>query len=147
MYSADADGRVHLKKYIFYFFIFGIHRSTAPIGARPRVRPLGSPPHASWSYEDLLSLPVPTSTKIYTICRSTCLFNDPPISIESNRIVSYLFLYWSIPYLCIVLCTGPDGIIPPMKMRRISPMFPPELWNVHEVTIAYIQTDYRVLLT
>ena len=35
---------------------------------------------------------VPTST-IYTIRRSTCLFNDPPISIESNRIASYLFLY------------------------------------------------------
>ena len=29
----------------------------------------------------------------YTIRRSTCLFNDTPISIESNRIVSYLYMY------------------------------------------------------
>ena len=56
MYSADADGRGRTRTdadgrgrtrtfYYFYFFIFFcIHRSTGPIGARPRVRPLGSPP-------------------------------------------------------------------------------------------------------
>ena len=52
MYSADADGRGRTRTdadiyFIFYFFIFiffCIHRATGPIGARPRVRPLGSPP-------------------------------------------------------------------------------------------------------
>ena len=44
--------------------------------------------------------------------------------------------YVSGSYRRIQRPTGPDGIIPPMKMRRISPMFPPELWNVHEVTIS-----------
>ena len=60
--------------YIFFFaFLCAYIYLRGPIGARPRVRPLGSPPpHASLSYEDLLSLPVPTSTKIYTIRRSTC---------------------------------------------------------------------------
>ena len=59
----DADGRGHLLFFnfvlilifLFLFFLAYI------IGARPRVRPLGSPPpppHASWSYEDIYSLPV-----------------------------------------------------------------------------------------
>ena len=30
---------------------------------------------------------------------------------------------------------GPDGVIPSMRMHRIPPLFPPELWNVHEDTI------------
>ena len=53
MYSADADGRGRTWTFHFYlifnFFIFGMHISTGPIGARPRVRLLGSPPspHAS----------------------------------------------------------------------------------------------------
>lgn len=29
----------------------------------------------------------------------------------------------------------PDGIIPPVCMRRIPPLFPPQLWNVHQATI------------
>ena len=58
MYSADADILYFLFFFIFWYFFFGIHWSTGPIGTRPRVRRLGSPPpHASWSYEDLLSLP------------------------------------------------------------------------------------------
>ena len=44
--------------------------------------------------------------------------------------------YISGSYRRIQRPTGPDGSIPPMKMRRIAPMFPPELWNVHEVTIS-----------
>ena len=59
--------------------------STSPTYLGPTVLlTLGQRSCAIWA--------VPTST-IYTICISTCLFNDPPISIESNRIVSYLFLY------------------------------------------------------
>ena len=44
--------------------------------------------------------------------------------------------YISGSYRRIQRPTGPDGSIPPMKMCRIAPMFPPELWNVHEVTIS-----------
>ena len=58
MYSADADGRGRTRTdadgrghfilifvLIFLVLLFwGMHRSTGPIGARPRVRPLGSPP-------------------------------------------------------------------------------------------------------
>ena len=73
--GAIRPGGQALVIYLFIFFV--IHRYTGPIGARPRVRPLGSPPppppHASWSYEDLLIRPVSTSTKIYTIRSSTCL--------------------------------------------------------------------------
>ena len=29
----------------------------------------------------------------------------------------------------------PDGIIPPAHMRKIPPLFPPYLWNVHQATI------------
>ena len=29
----------------------------------------------------------------------------------------------------------PDGIIPPVHMRKIPPLFPPDLWNVHQATI------------
>ena len=57
----DADGRGHFLFKLILFYFFCIHISTGPIGARPRVRPLGSPPppHASWSYEDIYrSLPV-----------------------------------------------------------------------------------------
>ena len=43
MYSADADGRGHFI-FIFLLLFFCMHISTGPIGARPRVRPLGSPP-------------------------------------------------------------------------------------------------------
>ena len=122
----DADGRGHFYKIFFYyffcaFFFVGIHWSTGSIGTRPRgmwnvelatvsLRWPNGPNYVaptSPTYDGrtvLLTLgqrscaiwAVPTST-IYTIRRSTCLINDPPISIESNRIVSYLFLYWSIP--------------------------------------------------
>ena len=42
--------------YIFFiFFIFGIHRATGPIGTRPRVRPLGSPPPPP-THHDLMKI-------------------------------------------------------------------------------------------
>ena len=71
----DADGRGRTRTFLFFILFFlGIHRSTGLIGARPRVRPLGSPPPPT--HHDpmkIYSLPVSTSTKIYTIRRSTCL--------------------------------------------------------------------------
>ena len=78
----------------FYIYIFFcIHRSTGPIGARPQSQTAWVTPPPT--YHDLMKIywvyPYLHQQK-YTIRRSTCLFNDPPISIESNRIVSYLFL-------------------------------------------------------
>ena len=29
----------------------------------------------------------------------------------------------------------PDGTIPPLRMRRVPPLYPPPLWNVNEVTL------------
>ena len=43
--------------------------------------------------------------------------------------------YVSGSYRRIQRPVGPDGMIPPMKMRRIAPLVPPELWNIHNVTI------------
>ena len=49
LYVFGGRGRTRTFIFIFlnlnfYFLFFGIHRYTGPIGARPRVRPLGSPP-------------------------------------------------------------------------------------------------------
>ena len=30
---------------------------------------------------------------------------------------------------------GTDGVIPPLRMRRLLPLFPPRLWNCHDVTL------------
>ncbi|XP_076065273.1 uncharacterized protein LOC143039285 [Oratosquilla oratoria] len=30
----------------------------------------------------------------------------------------------------------PGDVLPPLRMRRTPPLFPPELWNVHEVTLS-----------
>jgi hypothetical protein len=43
--------------------------------------------------------------------------------------------YVSGSYRRIQRPVGPDGVIPPMKMCRIAPLFPPEMWNIHNVTI------------
>ena len=43
--------------------------------------------------------------------------------------------YVSGTFHCICQPPGPEGVVPSMRMRRIPPLFPPELWNVHEVTI------------
>ena len=67
----DADGRGHLLFNFFNFFffliifIFYIHRSTGPIGARPRVRPLGSPPPPHTHHDHM---------KIYIVYRLSLLF-------------------------------------------------------------------------
>ena len=66
MYSADADGRGRTRT--FYFYLkkkkIGIHISTGPIGARPRVRPLGSPPPPiSKLYEHYAQIPGWLSTR------------------------------------------------------------------------------------
>ena len=81
------------RNFFFYKLAYRSYSSsTGPNWSDTRLGQPPSPPPPciihDLSYEDLLSLPVPTSTKIYTIRRSTstCLFNDPPISIESNRL-------------------------------------------------------------
>ena len=43
--------------------------------------------------------------------------------------------YVSGTYRRIRQPVGQDGVIPPMRMRRIPPLFPPELWNVHMTTM------------
>ena len=81
MYSADEDGRGHLMFFVifcYFNFFFACIYLRAQLERDPESDRLGPPP-----------LP-PTCTYINKnihYCRSTCLFNDPPISIESNRIV------------------------------------------------------------
>ena len=55
----DADGRGHLYKIIifFLFFFFAYIDLRGQLERDPESDRLGPPPHASWSYEDLLSLP------------------------------------------------------------------------------------------
>lgn len=43
--------------------------------------------------------------------------------------------YVSGTYRQIQLPSRPDGTVPPLRMRRKPPMYPPSLWNVHNITL------------
>ena len=44
-------------------------------------------------------------------------------------------IYVSGTYRQIQLPQRPDGTMPPLRMRRKPPMYPPSIWNVHNITL------------
>ena len=44
-------------------------------------------------------------------------------------------IYVSGTYHQIQLLQRPDGTMPPLRMRRKPPMYPPSIWNVHNITL------------
>ena len=78
----------------FYFNFFGIHRSTTgPIGARPRVRPLGSPPppRIMILWKSIESTGTYINKHIHYVFVDLHVYSIIHRYLESNRIVSYLF--------------------------------------------------------
>lgn len=55
---------------------------------------------------------------------------------DLDPLISYFeATYVTGSYRPIQRPAGPDGVLPPLRMRRIPPLYPPETWNCNQITM------------